>query len=59
MLSKEEFKNMTLELDNVIETLNYNLTTIKVEKVLERMGFPANWKELANIERRVEIDEEK
>lgn len=59
MLSKEEFKNMTLELDNVIETLNYNLTTIKVEKVLEKMGFPNNWKELASIERRVEIDEEK
>ena len=51
ILSYEEFKNMTLELDNVIETLNYNLYTIKIDKVLERMGFPKNWKDLANIER--------
>ena len=42
---------MTLELDNVIETLNYNLYTINIDKVLERMGFPKNWKDLANIER--------
>ena len=42
---------MCLELDNIIETLNYNLHTIKIDVVLERMGFPLNWKDLANIER--------
>ncbi len=51
MLSPEEFKNMTLEIDNVIETLNYNLKTIKIDKILDRMGFPLNWKDLAKIER--------
>ena len=51
IISYEEFKNMTLELDNVIETLNYNLYTIKIDKVIERMGFTKNWKDLANIER--------
>ena len=50
MLSSDDFKNMTLELDNVIETLNYNLQTIEVDKVLDKMGFPINWKDLANIE---------
>ena len=51
MLSHNEFKNMILELEHVVQTLNYNLTTIKIDKVLNRMGFPLNWAELANIER--------
>ena len=54
--SYAEFKNMTLELEHVIQTLNYNLTTIKIEKVLNRMGFPLNWSELAKIERTLEND---
>lgn len=58
MLLAEDFKNMTLELDNIIETLNYNLTSIKIDKILNQMGFPLNWKELAKIERPV-YDEEK
>ena len=51
MLQYEEFKNMTLELENVIQTLNYNLQTIKIDDVLAKMGFPTNWKDLAYIER--------
>ncbi len=50
-LQYEEFKNMTYELENVIETLNFNLHSIKINVVLDRMGFPLNWKDLANIER--------
>ena len=42
---------MTIELDNIIGTLNYNIHTIKIEDVLNKMGFPMNWKDLANIER--------
>ena len=56
MLQKEEFKNMTIELDNIIQTLNYNLHTIKIKEVLERMGFPINWKDLANIERGKDVE---
>ena len=51
LLQPEEFKNMTLELDNIIETLNYNLHTIKIDDVLNKMGFPINWKDLSKIER--------
>lgn len=58
MLRKEEFHNMTLELDNVIQTLNYNLMSIKIEKVLDKMGFPNNWKELSKIERSLDKDYE-
>lgn len=57
MLQTEEFKNMIIELDNVVQTLNYNLTTIRLEDVLNKMGFPLNWKDLAKIERSVDIDE--
>ena len=54
MLLTEDFKNMTIELENVVQTLNYNLTSIKKKKVLHRMGFPENWKDLAGIERSVD-----
>lgn len=57
MLQYEDFKNMTMELENVIATLNYNLNTISIEDVLNRMGFPLNWKDLAKIERSKDIDE--
>ena len=58
LLYYEEFKNMTIELENIIETLNYNLHTIKIDQVLERMGFPLNWQDLANIERSSDHEEE-
>jgi len=54
MLQTEDFKNMSLEIDNVIQTLNYNLNTIKIEKVFARMGFPVNWKDIATIERSID-----
>lgn len=54
LLLTEDFKNMIIELENVVQTLNYNLTSIKIEKVLNRMGFPENWKDLAGIERSVD-----
>ena len=58
MLNKEDFKNMTVELDNVIGTLNFNLHTIKIKDVLSRMGMPTNWKELATIEKGVDVEDE-
>ena len=57
MIRKDEFKNMTIEIENAIQTLNYNLKSIKIEKVLNRMGFPINWKDLSKIER--SIDDER
>ena len=59
LLQYDEFKNMVLELDNIIETLNYNLNTIKIDKVFEKMGFPINWKDLAKIESGSDDDEER
>lgn len=56
MLQTEEFKNMCIELENIIQTLNYNLSSIKIEKVFKRMGFPGNWKELSKIERSLDSE---
>jgi len=57
MLQAEDFKNMTLELENVIETLNYNLHTISIDSIFKRMGFPKNWQDLSKIERSKDIDD--
>lgn len=54
MLKDNEFKDMTLEIERNIKNLEYNLKTIPVNNVLDRMGFPENWMQLANISKRVE-----
>ena len=51
MLSKEEFQNMTIEIENYLNNLEYNLKTIPIDKILKRMGFPLNWRSLDNMER--------
>ena len=57
MIGQEDFQNMTVELEHIIDTLNYNIKTIPIKSVLERMGFPINWKELAKIERSKDLNE--
>ncbi len=52
LLRNEDVKNLILEIDRALENLKLNLHTIPMEKVLDRMGFPYNWKEIANIEKR-------
>lgn len=54
MLSNHEFKSMMLEIEHVIENLQYNLKVIPIDKVLDKMGFPNNWNQLVNITRKVE-----
>ena len=51
MLEKDKFNKMVLEIDNLIETLAYHLSTINVSVILQKMGFPKNWKDLKKIER--------
>ena len=48
---------MSYEIENVVETLNYNLNVIKIDAVLDRMGFPLNWKDLSKIERSTDKSE--
>ena len=57
MLSYDEFKDMCLELEKRIDNLEYNLHSIEIGKILDRMGFPDNYMELSSIERR-NVDDE-
>ena len=49
MLSDVEIKNLVLEISHDLDNLKYNLHSIKIEKVLDRIGFPLNWDDIANI----------
>ena len=51
LLKQEEFKNLVLEIRHVLDNLDYNLKTIKIDKILDRMGFPKNFEELVTVER--------
>ena len=51
MLQSDEFKSMVFEIDNCLTALDYNLNTISINDVLDRMGFPCNWKDIKNVER--------
>jgi len=55
MLSDEDFHNFSLEIENAIDNLDYNLKSISIYKILEQAGFPKNYKDLKNITRKVEI----
>ena len=56
MLRSEEFKNMMIEIEDAINGLEYNIKTIPISKILNKMGFPENYSELKNIERSFEIE---
>ena len=53
MLKDNEFKNLSLEIKHILDNLEYNLKTIPIGKVLDKMGFPDNWLQLTNITRKV------
>lgn len=49
LLEKEDFDKFYIELINSIEILQKSLTTITIERVLYKMGFPTNYKDLLNL----------
>ena len=57
ILSSDDVKNLILELGKIIDNLELNLHSISIDVVLERMGFPLNWKDIANIEKRPYYEE--
>ncbi len=54
LITPTEFKDLVEEIKHVLENLEYNLNTITIVKVLDRMGFPENWQDIMNITRKVE-----
>ncbi len=47
MLRKNEFSRMINDIDMELELLATNIRTIPFTKILDRMGFPVNWIEIA------------
>ncbi|MBQ8892224.1 MAG: Abi family protein [Bacilli bacterium] len=49
MLSEEEFSNFMEEVKHNLDNLEMNLHSIKIDKVLDGMGFPKNYYDLKNL----------
>ena len=54
LLDSESLNNMMIEIDDAIHNLEYNLHTIPLEKILNRMGFPEEYMMIKNINKKVE-----
>ena len=50
MLNKNDFSNFIEEIKHNIDNLDLNLHSIKIDKVLDNMGFPKNYYDLKNID---------
>ena len=53
MLKDNEVKDMALEIQKLLQNLEYNVKSIPIEKVLDRMGFPKNWIDIIEIDKKV------
>lgn len=51
MLKSDEFKDFMLEFKDIVNNLEYNLKTIPINKILDRMGFPLNFEDIVDIEK--------
>ena len=53
MLKDNEVKDMALEIEKLLQNLEYNVKSIPIDKVLDRMGFPKNWMDIVEIDKKV------
>ncbi|HOZ54360.1 MAG TPA: Abi family protein, partial [Bacilli bacterium] len=49
MLRSGDFREMVNEISYELDTLDGKIETISQSKILDKMGFPDNWKEIQNI----------
>ena len=54
MLQNEDFNNLMIEIERTINNLEYNLHSVSIDKLLDRMGFPKNYMDIKNINKEVE-----
>lgn len=52
MLKDSEVNDLILEIEDVVNNLDFNLRSIPINKVLDRMGFPENWKDIKGIQKK-------
>lgn len=55
MLNEEEFKNIVMEIQHNLTNLSYNVKSIPMDKILDRMGFPKNWEKIMEIDKRSSV----
>ena len=48
-LSKEDFKLLVYELGYEVDLLDNKLNSIEIDKVLDKIGFPTNWKNIVDL----------
>lgn len=49
MLKDSEVNDLVLEIEDAINNLEFNLRSIPINKVLDRMGFPDDWDQIKNV----------
>ena len=49
MLKRQDFNTFYQSLIKNVQELNKNIHTINFDKILDRMGFPKNYKKLLNL----------
>lgn len=52
LLKDNEVKDMVNEIDKAISNLEFNLRSIPIDKVLDRMGFPNNYMDIVDIKKK-------
>ena len=50
MLTEGQFREMIREMSYEIDILDGKIDTVPIETILNRIGFPSNWKEIINYE---------
>ena len=50
MLSQDEFREMIREINYEMDTLQGKIKIVPIDTILNRIGFPTNWKEIINYE---------
>ena len=50
MLSNEEFAKMIDEIQNEVEVLDEAVDVVPLDTILNRIGFPSNWKEIKELD---------
>ena len=49
MLSKDDFEEMIIEISREVENLDKIVNTVPLDTILNRIGFPNNWKDIKDL----------
>ncbi len=49
LLREEEFRHFAYEIDYEINILDGKVTSVSIDKIMDRIGFPANWRDIINL----------